>query len=226
MCGRYVTPDQAAIERYFGRLPRDWKYLRSYNVAPRQATPVLVDVDKDPDKIEGRGRSVLPMMWDFQPRWARRAWINARSETVFDNRPFMSAACRQRCVVPASGWYEWTGGSASRQPYYFQAADGTPLGFAGIWVWNRGGQQTFAILTTAAYGAAKSIHDRMPLILSPLAYDCWLWPQSLEIDYRAAAEYPADEIELLTYPVSPAVNPARRDSPECINPIDISGGRY
>ena len=109
MCGRYITPDEAAIEREWGSLPKDFDYFPSYNFAPTQLGPVVIDTDSDTQKFNDRERTVVMMKWGFQPYWSKRLWINARRETVFESRAFASAAKSQRCLVIASGWYEWTG---------------------------------------------------------------------------------------------------------------------
>ena len=118
MCGRYITPDQAALEREWGELPRDIEYFPSYNFAPTMRGPVVVDANQDTDKFKDRDRAVRLMTWGFQPHWAKRSWINARAETVFENRAFAKDARKHRCLVLAAGWYEWTGDpTAGSDPY-------------------------------------------------------------------------------------------------------------
>lgn len=125
MCGRFITPDQAAIEREWGLIgPVDFK--QSYNLAPSQRAPVI--------RLEESGEMNLSLLtWGFQPGWAKRAWINARSETVYSSKAFASAARKRRCIVPAIGWYEWQGKKAPRQPYVFHRDGFLPFAFAGIW---------------------------------------------------------------------------------------------
>jgi putative SOS response-associated peptidase YedK len=222
MCGRYVTPDEAALEREWGQLPRDIEYFQSYNFAPTMRGPVLVDADEDPEKLNDRQRAIRLMTWGFQPHWAKRSWINARAETVFENRAFARDAERHRCLVIAAGWYEWTGDKAPRQPHLFRRKDGRSFAFAGIWT-NRKVEEewisTYAIITTDANALSAAIHDRMPLVVDPLAYDAWLWPGSDPQDYRAVIEDipPSDDFEV--YPVSKAVNSPKKDSPELVKRI-------
>lgn len=215
MCGRYITPDEAAIEREWMKLPRDFEYFPSYNFAPTQQGPVAVENDGE--------RKIVPMKWGFQPHWSKRAWINARSETVFETRAFATDAKRQRCLVIAAGWYEWTGSKAPRQPYLFRRTDGQSFAFAGIWTTRKVDDETvstYAILTTAADELAAPIHDRMPVIVHPLAYDAWLWPESEPQDYAAVLENP-DDSEFEAYPVSKLVNSPKNNAPELLEPIPV-----
>ena len=106
MCGRYITPNQAALEREWGQLPGDVEYFPSYNFAPTMRGPVVVDTDEDPDKFKQRDRAVRLMTWGFQPHWAKRSWINARAETVFQNRAFARDARSHRCLDRQRGEIE------------------------------------------------------------------------------------------------------------------------
>jgi putative SOS response-associated peptidase YedK len=223
MCGRYITPDEAALEREWSTLPREFEYFPSYNFAPTMRGPVVIDTDEDPDKLNDRQRAVVLMTWGFQPHWAKRAWINARAETVFENRAFARDAERHRCLVIASGWYEWTGDKAPRQPHLFKRKDGHSFAFAGIWT-NRKVEDewvsTYAILTRDADELSAPIHNRMPLIVDPLLYDAWLWPDSEPQDYGAVIENHADG-GFEVFPVSKAVNSPRNDSPELIDRVAL-----
>jgi putative SOS response-associated peptidase YedK len=196
MCGRYITPDQAALEREWATLPRDIEYFQSFNFAPTMQGPVVIDVDEDPEKVNDRERAVVLMTWGFQPHWAKRLWINARAETVFEARAFTRDAKRHRCLVIAAGWYEWTGDKAPRQPHLFRRKDGRTFAFAGVSTNRKVDDEwksTYAILTTDANELSAPIHDRMPLIVHPLAYDAWLSPHSEPQDYRAVPDsWPID----------------------------------
>ena len=125
MCGRYLTPDAAALERAW-ELSAPTGYRQSYNFAPSQLAPVILPGDDNALALD-------LLIWGFQPHWAKRAWINARSETVFTSRAFAPAAKRHRCLVPAVGWYEWQGAEAPRQPWLFHLDGFRPFAFAGIW---------------------------------------------------------------------------------------------
>lgn len=209
MCGRYLTPEEADLERAFDlRAPLD--YHRSYNLAPSQLAPV---VRIGPD---GR-RQVDFLTWGFQPHWAKRAWINARSETVFSSRAFAPAARRNRCLVPALGWYEWQGDKPPRQPWIFHLDGFKPFAFAGIWT--PGGEQSpesFAILTTEAAPAIHEIHGRMPVVLDAADHERWLGP---ETDEAQAAEILANNrTDVAVYKVSSYVNKPANNDADCIRP--------
>lgn len=212
MCGRYLTPDQAAFERYWGVSPPP-DFRQSYNVAPSQLAAVL---RRDP-----AGGDVASLMtWGFRPAWAKRAWINARSETVFDTRAFADAARRHRCLVPAMGWYEWQGDEAPKQPFVLHQDGFVPFAFAGIWtgrkiddVW----QRSFAILTKPALDTIRGIHDRMPAVLPPAAADVWLRPDADPATLREALAAPAGTIAC--YPISMRVNKPENDDAGLISPV-------
>ena len=145
-------------------------------------------------------------------------------------KPSFRAAFRaRRCLVPADGFYEWTGRSGARQPWLIGLADGAPFAFAGLWErWTvpegieltgslsarRAGDtvETCTILTTAAHEAVAAIHHRMPVILSPEAFDPWLAGESVPLGPHAPPT-------LTVQPVSTVVNSASNDDPRCIEPV-------
>ena len=179
MCGRYLTPAEADFERGW-KLHAPAGYRQSYNLAPSQAAPVLLSA------ADGGLRLEL-LAWGFQPSWAKRAWINARSETMFSTRAFAQAARKHRCLVPALGWYEWQGESPPRQPWIFHLDGFRPFAFAGIFCpAGAGGRANFAILTTAAAAGLAHIHDRMPVVLGEGEQRSWVDP-ALDEAVRARA---------------------------------------
>lgn len=213
MCGRYLTPDEAAIERYWG-LTIPAGFSQSFNVAPSQLAPVI--------RADKTGELDLGLLtWGFQPPWAKRPWINARSETVFETKAFASAARKRRCLVPAMGWYEWQGEKAPRQPYVFHLGGFHPFAFAGIWTGREtddGWERSFAILTTSAEGPLAAIHDRKPLVLKEEAYAAWLAPDTSVDEAKAILAGDLEGID--AYKVSPYVNKPANDDPACIAPLD------
>ena len=212
MCGRYLTPDQAAFERHWG-LPSPPNYFQSYNVAPSQSAAVIrVDADG--------GLDAELMNWGFQPSWAKRGWINARSETAFASKAFASATRDRRCIIPAVGWYEWQGAKPPKQPYLFHTDGFMPLGFAGIWTSREAEQgllRSYAILTREAYTEIENIHHRMPVILNQSGYACWTSVDTTVADARALINEPFDGIT--TYPVSAYVNKPANNDARCIQSI-------
>ncbi len=218
MCGRFelnVTP--AALEAEFGSLVPEapWEALAPisrYNIAPSQPCLVLRY-----GKREGRNVAEM-LLWGFRPQWANRSWINARDDKLFETAAFRESARRRRCLIPATGWYEWQAvpGERRKRPYYIRYD--RPFAFAGVWTARRLGENddwelTFAIVTTAARGAVAAVHDRMPLVLAPASYAAWLDPatEHPETLLRPVEAQP-DEL----YPVSTYVNDPQNEGPECI----------
>ncbi len=218
MCGRYTltNPDPAQIR---ARFPVDESVAieRRFNVAPGDDV-LAVTTDRD-----GRARGEL-LRWGLIPPWtdpgaATLKMINARAETV-DRRPAYRAAFRRhRCLVIADGFYEWRRREAGpSQPFHITLAERQPFAFAGLWsVW-RDGRQTVrscAIVTTRARGAVASLHDRMPVILEPEAELVWLAPEApAELLRELIVASEAQHAVLRA--VSPAVNDARHDAPDCL----------
>jgi putative SOS response-associated peptidase YedK len=213
MCGRYLTPDQAALERYWNlRAPAD--FTQSFNVAPSQLAPVVRAGD-------GGEWSLDLLTWGFQPVWAERSWINARSESVFESRAFASAARKRRCLVPAMGWYEWQGAKAPKQPYIFHRDGFAPFAFAGIWTGREtaeGWLRSFAILTTAATGEMAQIHKRKPVVLDRAQHAAWLDAATGEDEVRVLLG--GEFGDVAWYPVSSYVNKPANNDAACIRPLN------
>lgn len=212
MCGRYLTPTEIDFERFWGiSVPPD--YFPSFNVAPSQLAPVI---RLSP---EGELRADL-LSWGFQPGWAKRPWINARAETLFETKAFASAAKKRRCLVPAVGWYEWQGSQAPRQPYVFHRPEFAPFAFAGIWTGKQteaGWDRSFAIVTTSAVGPATDIHHRFPLIVAQDNHAAWLTDATPMTELEAVLAYEASDIAF--YPVSTYVNKPDHDDEDCLKPL-------
>ncbi len=215
MCGRFITPDAAAIEREWGLVaPPD--FAQSYNFTPSQFAPVI--------RVNEVGEFDLSLLtWGFQPGWAKRAWINSRAETLFSSKAFASAARKRRCLVPAIGWFEWKGSKPPRTPYVFHQDGFVPFAFAGIWTARKiegGGddewERSFSIVTTEATGALAEIHHRKPVVLSKSGQRKWL---AAEITAEEAAALIAAEVpDVMTYPVSTYVNKPENNDAACIRP--------
>jgi putative SOS response-associated peptidase YedK len=211
MCGRYLTPEEADLERAWD-LPAPSGYRRSYNLAPSQRAPVVVP-------RADRGLGIETFVWGFKPHWAKRGWINARSETVFTSRAFAPAARRHRCLVPALGWYEWQGAEPPRQPWLFHRDGFRPFAFAGIATPASDEEPgTFAILTTAASPALASIHDRMPVVLDAGDHERWLAPDCDQDE--AEAIIGNNQTDMAVYEVSAYVNKPANNDAGCIRPLE------
>jgi putative SOS response-associated peptidase YedK len=219
MCGRFGTAEGfRSIATKLGAELRGPDTGPRYNVAPSQLVPVLL--------LDGGSRVLAPLRWGLRPPWARDGAptpINARGEDAAVRPYFRSAFKGRRCLVPASGFYEWQKvPGAPKVPHWIHAPDGELLTFAGLWEAERRSDPapspTFCILTTVCSDLVRPVHDRMPVILSPAERDAWLDPAT-----------PADRLQALlrpyagplaAHPVSTRVNSPRNDGPELIEPVD------
>src|ERR1041385_4851258 len=178
MCGRYaITTAPEAIRALFGYLEQP-NFPPRHNVAPTQAVPIV-------RMVEGKRRLAL-VRWGLVPAWVKdpRVFslvIKARVRSVLDKPPFRNAMKYRRCLFPADGFYEWKREGARKRPYFVRLKSGQPMAFAGLWEsWmgpNGEEQETAAIVTTTASRSIAHIHDRMPVILPPEAFDFWLDPK-------------------------------------------------
>jgi putative SOS response-associated peptidase YedK len=224
MCGRYVSPDEAALDRAWSRVRGQNPFPTTYNAAPSMALPVV--------RIHEGRTEILPMRWGLIPAWwARqeppRSTINARVEEAATKPMWRSAVKRTRCLVPSLGWFEWKPRPDRRgkQPYFIHRPGMALFHFAGLWSsWTpKEGQplHTFAILTTAAAPGIAAIHDRMPIVLPPKAHEDWLDPDAREGAALTAFASQAAEPEFDAYPVSTYVNVPRNQGERCIERLDI-----
>lgn len=234
MCGRYVNAltEQELLDEFElavkaddpRLLPEDWH--PSFNVAPTHEVLVVAGpTEKLPE------RHLEPARWGLVPSWAKdpgigARMINARSETVAEKPSFRSAFAKRRCLVPASGYYEWQVTPDGKVPHYIHAADDAALAFAGLYEFWRdkaagdGAEWlvTCTILTTAARGEMTAIHDRQPVMLTHEERGGWLDPESTPDELFAAIDAPAPE--LAWHHVGKAVGSPRNNSPELIAPVD------
>jgi len=217
MCGRMaITLPHDAMAQMFAAAPaNDLPEVPNYNVCPTVQVAAVTSVQG--------GRRYGPMRWGFIPRWYQKPnggplLINARAETIAE-KPAFKAACRERrCLIPATGFYEWTRlEDGTKLPWFIERADGTPLAFAAIWQdWGDLGP-TAAIVTTAANDAMGKIHHRIPVILEPADWPLWLG----EAGKGAATLMQATGEDALTFRRVPrAVNSNRATGPQLIEPWD------
>ena len=219
MCGRFAItlPDDAMARAFQAQPANNLLAVPRFNICPTQ--PVATIISRD------GARHMGPMRWGFVPHWYKRdndgpLLINARAETIATKPAFADAARKRRCLIPASGFYEWTKDAAgARLPWYIRPTQGEFLAFAGIWqVWEQGDQRlvTCAIVTCAANTQMAQIHHRMPVILSQDDWPLWLGEagQGAATLMRAAPEG-----ALQMHRVSPTVNSNRAAGEELIEPI-------
>jgi putative SOS response-associated peptidase YedK len=221
MCGRYkLACDGQMIMEAFG-LKAVPPWSARYNIAPTQQAPVV--------RVDGRGeRECARLRWGLVPSWAKdlsigSRMINARAETVAEKPAFRHALRRQRCLVPADGFYEWRREGRHAQPFRIGLRDGGLFAFAGLWErWQGEGAppvETFTILTTAPNEILASLHDRMPVILDRAAHERWLDPAATwQGDLQPVlVPYPAERMAAV--PVGTLVNSPMVDDPRCAEPV-------
>jgi putative SOS response-associated peptidase YedK len=215
MCGRftkdwtweeiYAFSQPLTLERY------DQSNLQpSYNICPTDTVDTLV-------MSEGK-TTIVPMRWGLIPSWWKKplkefklATFNARAETIEEKATYKSAFKRRRCIIPASGYYEWETTPSGKQPHYYTRTDGKLIGIAGIWEeWTdtETGEiiKSCAMVITEPSKFAAKYHDRMPVILEPEQFEAWLTAQS-----GTEVLKPAAEDILQERPVSRRVNSSRAD---------------
>jgi putative SOS response-associated peptidase YedK len=225
MCGRFsLYADPETLARQFGlELPP--VLVPRYNIAPTQ--PVGI-VRVNP---QTRQREWALVLWGLIPSWANdpaigARMINARAESAPEKPAFRAAFKRRRCLLPASGFYEWQKLDGGKQPHHITAAGGELLAFAGLWeIWRGpdGGElETCTILTTEANAVTAPIHDRMPVILAPADYAAWLGTgadaTSQELTLLRFLLQPSPAEGLQAYPVSPFVNSSKNEGERCVVP--------
>jgi putative SOS response-associated peptidase YedK len=222
MCGRFTITrrDGNSLAAELGVPEGSFvDYRPRYNIAPTQPHFIV--------RIKYENREVLPATWGLVRSGSKDAsvaakCINARSETIETRSAFRDAFQKRRCVVPADGFFEWTGLKTARQPTWFHRDDSRLLLFAGLyeaWQKEQGAwETTFTILTTAANAVLESYHDRMPVILADRDADDWMDPRAPSPRALKRLLIPAPDDLLLATPVSPEVNNVDNDSPDLLQP--------
>ena len=215
MCGRFSLFSPAPVLAEAFGLAGFPELAPRYNIAPTQPVAAV--------RAGAAGRQLVRLRWGLVVPWAKDtkvAPINARSETAADKPLFRAALRKRRCLVPASGFYEWLAlaGGKRKQPYCFRLRGERPWAFAGLWErWQGpdGPVESCAILTTEANELVRPVHDRMPVILPRQHWAAWLDPALQEAGELVPLlrPYPADAMR--TYPVGALVSNPRNDGPGC-----------
>lgn len=221
MCGRFALgiPRKRLAEKFgLDQVPEG---PERYNIAPGQLVEVVVDAG-------GARREMRLFRWGLVPSWAKegakgRGFVNARIETAAEKPAFRAAIRYRRCLIPASGFYEWQAGEGRRLPWYFYRADGGLAALAGIWERWEGSMgevlETCAILITEADAVIGRVHDRMPVAVEPADYGSWLDP-AMRDGRRAASIFPSGEPSVWAgHPVGPEVNRTATDDARLILPV-------
>ncbi len=219
MCGRYnlVADAQAFVDAF--QIMNEFDWQARYNIAPSQAVPVI--------RMNAQSRKAALLHWGLIPSWARDRkiayhTINARAETVDQKPAFRAAFRKRRCLIPATGFYEWRQLGKSKQPYNIRVKEQTLFAFAGLWEhWKSPAGEVLescTIIVTRASQALAPVHDRMPVILHPSDYASWLDPVNQDLPALKALLQPWPG-ELIIYPVSRRVGNPANDDPSLIQPL-------
>lgn len=225
VCGRSsLTKTEKELEKrfqatfYSEELER-YNPLPNYNVAPSHMMPVIAHMDRD---------HFSPMRWGLIPFWAKDMkigykMINARVETLLQKNTFKSIVSRQRCIVPADGFYEWQKTPKGKQAFYIKTKDQEIFSMAGLWEKWKSPEgveiQSFTVITQAPNTLMEGIHDRMPAILTPEQEDIWLGNDLSPEELIAIIQpYPSELME--AFPVSDKVNNVRNNGPLLIEKVE------
>ena len=225
MCGRFTQQRPTAeLAELFEAEPLIEEAGPRFNVAPSQGVVAVVRPPED-------RRLLTTFRWGLIPAWAEDArvgykMINARAETVFTSPAYRASIRKRRCLIPAYVFYEWRRPpEGPKQPYAIHRVDGAPLALAGIWsAWKEpeSGEwlRSCSIVTTTPNELMATIHDRMPVILPPSAWDTWLDPGLEDIAELRGLLVPCPAEGLEAYPVSTLVNSTRNEGASLIEPVE------
>ncbi|MCA9109711.1 MAG: SOS response-associated peptidase [Planctomycetaceae bacterium] len=226
MCGRYnLTLSPVELQEFFDlfrdlEFEREWK--PRYNISPTQTVAAIrFDEETGP-------RTPVLMRWGLIPRWAKDMKakpqpINARAEGVATSKMFSPLLKSKRCLIPATGFYEWQKTTRkAKQPFHIHGPQNEPFAFAGLWDTSKHDDEhvdSCTIITTTANETMEPIHDRMPMIVAPELFDRWLDPLSRGEIVLSSLLTEDAALELETTAVSTVVNNVRNESPDCLLPL-------
>ncbi|HSS08626.1 MAG TPA: SOS response-associated peptidase [Acidimicrobiales bacterium] len=233
MCGRYTSTSTPALlaETFAVDEVKAEELPLRYNVAPTQEVYAVAE-----SRGEKPRRLLRALRWGLVPSWAKdpsvgNRMINARAEGIGSKNAYKRALARRRCIIPADAFYEWQvrevpGKKPHRLPYVIRQRDGKPMAFAGLWeVWHDPDEpeaeplRSCVIITTDANSKLAPIHDRMPVVLPPDAWDTWLDTSNEDVGVIQGLLVPAPSETFEAYPVSTRVNNVANEGPELIEPI-------
>jgi putative SOS response-associated peptidase YedK len=235
VCGRYAAAKDTAslVEEFEIDEVVEPAPAASFNVAPTDQVPFVVDRPVQDDPVR---RQLRTAKWGLVPSWSKdpaggARMINARWEQAQSKPAFRAAFARRRCLIPADGYFEWYrtqapagSGRPAKQPFYLHRSDGRSLGLAGLYEFWRAGPDapwlvTVTVLTGDAVGDLRTLHDRMPVVIDPHAYDEWLNP-AVEV----GPEFPGllDPSSIVARPVGTAVNSVRNNGAHLLDPLPVA----
>ncbi|WP_419908815.1 SOS response-associated peptidase [Hoeflea sp.] len=227
MCGRFITTGTwEEYRKYLSILPPEVERLNgpqpNYNIAPTSELDIIV---RQEDAV-----AIQPVTWGLIPHWAKdsktRAMINARGETVADKPFFRTSFEYGRCLVPATGYFEWKSEGKEKQPYLIHLPGDAPVfepfAFAGIMSRNKAlDTVTFAIVTLAADPSVSHLHGRMPVVLNNDVLDAWMDPETGKAGALELLQHNRGA-DFIYHPVTKAVGNVRNKGPELIDEVDAA----
>lgn len=224
MCGRYALYGPVSrMREQFGVAPADWH--DRYNIAPDPGGPRRPNPNRVPIVREGHGgREAVLAQWSLLPFWSKERFIkystfNARIETVARAPAFREPFRRRRCIIPASGFYEWQQLTSGKQPWFMRPAANEYFGFAGLWDrWRHGDEvvESCTVIVRDPDEEVADVHDRMPVILPPDLYDEWLDPSIQDPDRVMQLLQANPGVPLVRYRVGLSVGNSRSEGPQLV----------
>ena len=229
MCGRFAVDIHLGVIEEVFELGDDHDAIElspTWNAAPG-TEQVVVRRGREGERRAARPRWGLVPHWADDPSIGNRL-VNARSESAAEKPAFRDAFARHRCLIPATGFYEWDSRSGTRDPWFYVVDQGAPFAIGGVWSRWRDEEgdvlDTFCVLTTEANALTTAVHDRMPVLVDRGEYDRWLAPDTSS-DALAAIMRPFDPQRMDGWMVSRDVNKPQNDGPELIRPERPAQGR-
>jgi putative SOS response-associated peptidase YedK len=220
MCGRFsLLAHQEMLRERFNITEFEFDVTPHYNIAPAQKIATVIKADL---------LKLVGMRWGFIPFWAKdmkigNKMINARAETVAENRVFKHSFLKKRCLIPATGFYEWKKSNDRKTPMHIRMDTSQVFAFAGIYSqWKSPSDSIIlscSIITTTPNHLMKPIHNRMPVILKPEDESIWLDPELDDTRTLQELLKPYTDKSLEAFEVSTYVNNPRNDGPMCVKPL-------
>jgi putative SOS response-associated peptidase YedK len=221
MCGRYhltATPENIVAHFQLQRPPRNQP---NFNISPAQKILCIVELDDG-------SRKAVNLFWGLVPSWAKDTkisshLINARAETIREKPSFRAAFHKRRCLIVATGFYEWQKRPSGKQAYNLHRTDNNLFAFAGLWEHWQHDQETLyscTIITTAATDLMQPIHERMPVIITGDQYDYWLNKAASEAETYQLLSNNA-YADMTATAISDYVNNPRHNDADCLQPINF-----
>ena len=220
MCGRFTlhTPESRIRETFNLEHTEPLGLNLRYNIAPSQEIPIIRNSDTS--------REMMLARWGLIPGWSKESktkysTINARIESIAEKPTYRTPFKRQRCLIPADGFYEWKKVESNKVPHHIRMKDGKVFAFAGLWDhWEGEGDriESCTIIVMPANEVMKPVHERMPAIISPAHYDLWLDSRITDKQEIMQLLNSAPSSQLTAYPVSTWVNSPKNNNERCIRP--------